>query len=104
MPGFGDDVKAIGDATYTNAQDAEESAASAATSATIASSAASAAGAIAWVSGTYAAGDVRYSPINFQNYRRKNAGVSTVDPSLDSANWAILGVDPSTQFPFQTIH
>jgi hypothetical protein len=45
--------------------------------------------AIAWVSGTtYAIGDARYSPIDFQTYRRKTAGAGTTDPSLDGTNWA----------------
>lgn len=46
-----------------------------------------AAGALAnavWVSGTtYAAGDVRYSPLDFLDYRRKTNGAGTTDPSLD---------------------
>lgn len=54
----------------------------------------SAAGAIAnsvWVSGTtYAVGDVRYSPIDFLNYRRKTAGAGTTDPSADTTNWVLL--------------
>lgn len=47
-----------------------------------------AAGAIAWVSGTtYAVGDVRYSTLNFQTYRRKTAGAGTTDPQNDNTNW-----------------
>lgn len=53
----------------------------------------SAAGSLAnavWVSGTtYAAGDVRYSPVDFLVYRRKTGGAGTTDPSLDSTNWAL---------------
>lgn len=53
-----------------------------------------AAGAIAnqaWVSGTtYTAGAVRYSPVDFLNYRRKTNGAGTTDPSLDTTNWALL--------------
>lgn len=50
--------------------------------------AASAANAVAWVSGTtYAAGDVRFSPIDFQSYRRLVTGAGTTDPSLDTTNW-----------------
>lgn len=42
-----------------------------------------------WVSGTtYALGNVRYSPINYVNYRRKTAGAGTTDPSSDTTNWA----------------
>ncbi len=43
-----------------------------------------------WVSGAaYTSGNVRYSPSNWQNYRRKttsSAGVT--DPSVDTTNWA----------------
>ena len=43
-----------------------------------------------WVSGTtYAAGNVRYSPVDFYVYRRKTAGAGTTDPSLDTTNWAL---------------
>ena len=55
--------------------------------------AAAGAGATLWVSGTtYAAGNARYSPIDYQTYRRKTAGAGTTDPSLDSTNWARLNV------------
>jgi len=48
-----------------------------------------------WVSGTtYAVGDGRFSPINFQTYRRKTAGAGTTDPSLDPTNWALIGSLP----------
>lgn len=43
-----------------------------------------------WVSGTtYAAGDIRYSPLDFYSYRRKANGAGTTDPSLDPTNWAL---------------
>lgn len=49
-----------------------------------------------WVSGTtYAIGNVRFSPINFQNYRRKTAGAGTIDPSTDSTNWVLLATIPT---------
>jgi hypothetical protein len=49
-----------------------------------------------WVSGTtYAIGNVRFSPANFQNYRRKTAGAGTTDPSTDTTNWAILATIPT---------
>lgn len=55
--------------------------------------AAAAAGATLWVSGTtYAAGDARYSPLDYQTYRRKTAGAGTTDPSLDSTNWTRINV------------
>lgn len=83
------------------AGEATAGAVSASDSAARAESAAGVAGAVAWVSGaTYAAGNVAYSPINFQNYRRKTNGAGTIDPSLDAANWAIVGIDPATIYPF----
>lgn len=106
QPGFGNDLKAIGDATYANALWAETKATEAELSAALAESAAGSAGAVVWVSGSsYSSGNVVYSPINFQNYRRKTNGSGTVDPSLDATNWAIIGVDPTVIYPFsnQTI-
>lgn len=56
-----------------------------------AASAIAAADATAWVSGTtYAAGDVVWSPITFQTFRRKTNGAGTTDPSLDATNWQPL--------------
>lgn len=50
-----------------------------------------AAGATKWISGTtYAQGDVTWSPIDYQSYRRKTAGAGTTDPSADSTNWERL--------------
>ena len=44
-----------------------------------------------WISGaTYAIGDVRFSPVNFQNYRRKTAGSGIIDPSIDTTGWVGL--------------
>ena len=54
-----------------------------------ASDAARDAGAVVWVTGlTYAAGDVRYSPITYMTYRRKTTGAGSTDPSADTTNWA----------------
>ncbi len=76
--------------TYANA--AQEAAAAAA----------SAAGASRWVSGTtYAIGNVVWSPSTYLNYRRKTAGAGTTDPSLDTTNWALMGVP--TAFPISEI-
>lgn len=56
-----------------------------------AASAIAAADATLWVSGTtYAAGDVVWSPITFQTFRRKTNGAGTTDPSLDATNWQAL--------------
>lgn len=68
----------------------------ASTSASLAQAAASSAGSIAWVSGTtYAIGDLRYSPTDFQTYRRKTAGAGTTDPSADTTNWIVMDGLPS---------
>jgi len=47
----------------------------------------------AWVSGqTYTLGAAVFSPINFQTYRHSTTTSSlTIDPSLDSLNWTIVG-------------
>jgi len=69
----------------TNTSAAAASASAAAASAT---AAADAAGAEAWVSGTsYTAGNVVYSPIDFQSYRCILATSGTVDPSTNTTNW-----------------
>lgn len=45
---------------------------------------------LVWVSGTtYAEGDVRWSPSDFLDYRRKTNGAGTVDPKDDPANWVL---------------
>lgn len=45
-----------------------------------------------WVSGTtYAIGAARFSPTNYQTYRRKTAGAGTTDPVSDTTNWVPLG-------------
>jgi hypothetical protein len=45
----------------------------------------------AWSASTnYTLGKVVYSPISFQSYRRRVAGTSALDPSLDADNWAAL--------------
>ena len=47
-----------------------------------------------WTAGTYAVGDMRYSPIDFATYRCRVVGASTTDPSADSVKWA-----PSVDIP-----
>jgi len=62
------------------------------TATTAAATATAAAGATVWVSGTtYVVGNVRWSPITFQSYRRITGGAGTTDPSADATNWALLG-------------
>lgn len=73
--------------------DALEAAAAASAVAAAASASASAASASApiWVSGTtYAIGNVAWSPINAQSYRRITAGAGTTDPSIDGTNWTLI--------------
>jgi hypothetical protein len=71
VEGFKDDAE-----TAVSAAEAAQAAAEAAASAAL------------WVSGTtYVAGDVVYSPANYQTYRRISGGGGTTDPSADSANW-----------------
>jgi len=51
-------------------------------------------GVTAWISGTtYAIGDCRYSPVDFQTYRRKTAGAGTTDPSADVTNWVRINME-----------
>jgi hypothetical protein len=48
-----------------------------------------------WISGrTYVIGDLRYSPVDFNTYKRITAGAGTTDPSLDVTNWS--AVTPSS--------
>lgn len=104
-------VNAISEATYQNALDARDSAASAneasnaaaasqEQTAILASIAAQAVGAERWRSilegGFYHAGDVVYSPINGQVYRRNgnDPGVAIgtdTDPSSDPLSWWLIG-------------
>lgn len=100
LPTFGTEVNTVAGEINTTAGNAatsaldaatsaDESAASAVLAAAAQAAATAIAGATAWVSGTtYAVGDARFSPINFQTYRRKTAGAGTTDPSLDTTNWA----------------
>lgn len=57
-----------------------------------AASAATVSGVARWVTGTtYAQYAVVYSPADFKTYRKKTASsVSTVDPSADATNWALV--------------
>lgn len=63
------------------------------TSANTAAASALAAGAIAWViNTTYAIGNVRFSTIDGQSYRRITAGAGATDPSADFTNWVRLNL------------
>lgn len=81
----------------TASSEATNASASATAAASSATAAASSSAAVIWVSGTtYAIGNVIFSPINFQNYRRKTAGAGTTDPSTDTTNWGILATFPTS--------
>lgn len=97
---FGNATDAVASAT---AADESASDASEAADAAVAAAAAAAAtaGAAPFVSGqAYAQYAAAVSTIDLQTYRRKTAGASATDPSLDGANWEILGTDPDTLLPF----
>lgn len=87
---------------YANALDAAASALSAVGAATAAMTAASVAqsatGAALWNALTnYAQGETAISPLNVaQAYRRRTAGISATDPSLDPVNWAPVQIGLTT--------
>ena len=94
------ETNSISTVNYNNAVDAYNNAVAGAASAAAAAASSVAATAAAnvtkWVSGTtYAQGAGVWSPANYQSYRRKVAGAGTTDPSLDTANWALLGPGPA---------
>lgn len=85
LPAFG--TQANAQAVYLDAL-AIEADADAATASAAAQAAQAGANVATWVSGTtYAIGNVVFSPIDFQSYRRKTAGAGTTDPSADGTNW-----------------
>lgn len=53
-----------------------------------------------WTSGVnYSVGYLVESPITARQYRCIQSGVSTVDPSLDTTRWEVLGFEFNTQYP-----
>ncbi len=51
-----------------------------------------------WAAGTYALGDMTWSPLNFRTYRKITASSATVtDPSADSTNWQLLDMQSFLQ-------
>ena len=106
FPTLRTEINASTAATYGNAVVAFESGTAAQQAAIAAeqsvAAAAAAAGAVKWVSGTgYGDGVVVWSPTNYLNYRRKGAGGGATDPSLDAANWALIGAPLAA--PIQSI-
>ena len=62
-----------------------------------AAAAVAASGVTIWVSGTtYTAGQVRYSPISQQSYRRVSGGSGIIDPYYDSVNWTPISSNSET--------
>jgi hypothetical protein len=92
LPDFGTELNALGTNVYNNAVEADVDATAAANSAAAAAASAQAAAIAssvdAWVSGaTYAIGDVVYSLVNYQTFRRTTNGAGTTDPASDAVNW-----------------
>lgn len=99
LPGWGSDINTVAGEVNFNANNAFNSAATASQKAADASASATAAanvaGAALWVSGTnYAMGQAAISRNNFFCYRSKTAGISTVDPQLDSSRWVLANGSP----------
>ena len=62
-----------------------------------AAAAIAASGVTIWVSGTwYTAGQVGYSPISQQSYRRVSPGAGIIDPYYDSDNWTPISSNIET--------
>jgi hypothetical protein len=92
-------LASLGANVFGNATEAFDSAATATAQA---NAAIAAAGAVLWVSGTnYAAGAAVYSPINLASYRTGTAGISSTDPSIDTARWTRLGASGVPDFILQ---
>lgn len=88
-------ANALATQANTDATNAAASAAAALASQSAAAASAAIIGSLsgvnAWVSGTtYSAGNLVYSPANYQTYRRKTGGAGATDPSLDGTNWAAV--------------
>lgn len=108
LPTFVTETNAVETAVDTDAATATTQAGIATTkaaeAAASATAAANASNATVWVSGTtYSIGDVRFSPIDFQSYRRKTSGAGATDPSLDSTNWVLLGTNLANALPYNNL-
>ena len=93
LPGFVSEANALATEAETNASTASTAAITATSKAADAVAAADAAAAgsnaAKWISGTtYAEGDVVWSPVDYQAYRRIVSGAGTTDPSADVTNWS----------------
>jgi len=95
---FGNAVNFVEQEANEAEASATAAAASNAAAAVNAAAAAASAGATVWVTGTtYAAGNVRYSPTNFQTYRDTVGGVSNTDPASDTTGRWISAMLPSAE-------
>lgn len=100
LPGFVSEANALATEAETNASTASAAAITATSKAADAVAAADAAAASSnatkWISGTtYAEGDVVWSPVDYQTYRRIVSGAGTTDPSADVTNWSPMVVNPA---------
>ena len=91
---FKPELVAMVSSAHANATEAAAQASTATTraaeAAASATAAASAAGGAKWVAGTnYADGTVIWSPTDYTAYRKVGAGVSNVDPGVDSTGWVL---------------
>lgn len=95
---FGNAVNFVEQEANEAEASATAAAASNAAAAVNAAAAAASAGATVWVTGTtYAAGNVRYSPTNYQTYRDTVGGVSNTDPASDTTGRWISAMLPSAE-------
>ena len=95
---FGNAVNFVEQEANAAEASATAAAASNAAAAVNAAAAAASAGATVWVTGTtYAAGNVRYSPTNYQTYRDTVGGVSNTDPASDTTGRWISAMLPSAE-------
>jgi len=118
LPAFGTEANAVQVTVTTKETEAITSASTASASAATAASNAATAGTHAgsalvnanataastnaplWVSGTtYSAGKLVYSSVTARTYRRVITGAGTTDPSADTTNWKLLGLDVDTYLP-----
>jgi hypothetical protein len=97
---FNGELLAVAESVQQNATEAESSAAEATFAAATATGQAQAAQAVVGVQAfnaakAYAAGEVAYSLINAQTYRRIAAGTSSTNPASDQVNWRLLAGNDS---------
>lgn len=88
MPGFGSDIKAIGDATYLNAQWAETKAGEAATSASSAADSESAA-ALSETNAAQSASDAELIVVKFQGELASDPALNKTGSPLTTGDWYI---------------